>query len=105
MGWRPGTALPSLGLQGEGLLAASAPGAPTRAWYAPEPWREVPSIRLESRGDRLLLSSNGSVAEVAVDGTLDHALADVGDRLAAKPCARSPGLVLVVRVLRARHCG
>jgi alpha-galactosidase len=82
MGWRAGTALPAVGLQGEGLLAVSAPGAPTRTWYAPEPWREVPSIRLESRGDRLVVSSNGSIVEVAFDGTLDDALAGVGDRLA-----------------------
>jgi alpha-galactosidase len=82
MGWRSGKALPHRGFQGEGVLAVFAAGHPIRIWYAPEPAREVASIRARALGDRVLVSADGPVVELTVDGTLDQALATVGDSLA-----------------------
>jgi alpha-galactosidase len=81
MGWRPGKELPRRGFQGEGILALHTPGDPVHVWYAPEPGREVPSIRLEADGDRALVEADGHVVKLSVDGTLDRALATVADRL------------------------
>lgn len=90
MGWRPGKAPPRDGFQGEGILAVAAAGEPVRVWYSPEPAHEVASIRLEARPDRLLVSADAGVAELAVDGTLERALETVGDRLARARIERVP---------------
>jgi alpha-galactosidase len=81
MGWRADEELPDHGFQGEGILAVAAEGEPVRVWYAPEPANEVASIRAEAGRDRLLVFADGPVTEFAVDGTLDDALAALGERL------------------------
>jgi alpha-galactosidase len=90
MGWRAGKDLPDRGFQGEGILAVATKGEPTRAWYAPEPWRDVPSIRLEAGSDRMLVSADGPTVEIAVDASLDEALAALGDRLASSSLRSIP---------------
>jgi alpha-galactosidase len=82
MGWRSGKELPLHGFQGEGILAIVAVGEPVRVWYAPDPARDVASIRAEARKDRLIVSADRPVVELSTAGPLDHALATVGERLA-----------------------
>jgi alpha-galactosidase len=81
MGWRADKKLPDHGFQGEGILALAAQGEPVRVWYAPEPANEVASIRAEARRDRLFVSADAPVTELAVDDTLEDALAALGERL------------------------
>ena len=58
--YRPGVTVPEGVFQGEGLLALDpGDGSPVRLWAAPEPTREVPSIRL---------TVDGGLAEVTADG-------------------------------------
>lgn len=78
--FRPGMPVPEGVIQAEGLLAVAAPGGPARAWFAPHPATEVPTLRLRQRHDRWELSADGEVEEVSAD-TLEHALEAVGDRL------------------------
>ena len=81
MGWRPGRKLPAVGFQGEGILGIAAPGDPTRIWHAPAPDCEVASIRCEATDDRLVVSADGPVVELVVEGALHEALAALGDLL------------------------
>lgn len=81
MGWRPGKARPSSGFQGEGILGVAPGDEAVRVWFSTEPSRDVASIRLEGRGDRLVISADGPVTELAFDGGLEEALGTVGDRL------------------------
>lgn len=80
MGWRAGKPAPEDGFQGEGVLAVAGP-AGARAWYAPDPAREVPSIRARLEGDTIVVAADGATAEVEAE-SLDAALARVGDALA-----------------------
>lgn len=62
--YRPGHPVPEGVFQGEGLLALDpGDGSPVRLWAAPDPTRQVPSIRLEFR--------EGSRAEVSADGPVE----------------------------------
>lgn len=83
-GYRPGKPGPATGFQGEGLIAVAAgDGAPVTAYYAPDPWREVTSIRVEAIDDRLLVAADGEVA--TLEGpTLHSALVAVADLLAER---------------------
>jgi len=90
MGWRAEKVLPDHGFQGEGLLAVVAPGEPVRIWYAPDPAREVASLRLEALEDRLLVSADGPTAELVVEGTLERALGDLGALLTPGPVVSVP---------------
>lgn len=79
VGWRPGRPVPEGVIQAEGLMAVAPAGGPARAWFAPEPGREVPTLRLTARGE---LAADGRVEEMhAAD--LAGVLAMVGDRLGA----------------------
>ena len=78
--FRPGKPVPEGVIQAEGLLAAMAPGEPARAWFAPDPATEVPTLRLRQRHDRWELSADGEVEQVSAD-TLEGTLEGVGDRL------------------------
>ena len=89
MGWRPETPVPEDAIQGEGILALVVPGEPVRAWFAPEPSRAVASLRLAALPDRVVVSADAPVRELAVEGGLDDALAAIGDEL-------SPGAVASV---------
>ena len=90
MGWRPGTALPEHGFQGEGILGLAAPGEPTRVWYAPDPAREVASVRLGAMRDRVLVSADGPIAELTLQGTLEKSLEALGALLAPGPVISVP---------------
>jgi alpha-galactosidase len=78
--FRPGKPVPEGVIQAEGVLAAATPGEPARAWFAPHPSGEVPTLRLGENRDRWELSADGEVEEVT-GPTLRGALEAVGDRL------------------------
>ncbi|MEW2044525.1 glycoside hydrolase family 36 protein [Streptomyces sp. NPDC005476] len=62
--YRPGVTVPEGAFQGEGLLALDpGDGAPVRLWAAPDPVREVPSIRLTRAGTVVEISADGPVKE------------------------------------------
>jgi alpha-galactosidase len=86
LGFRPELPAPDIGFQGEGLLAIQpTPDAPVTVWSAPDPHREVPSIRAELSDGRVVISADGEVDETTHPGGIDAALrahADgVADRL------------------------
>ena len=81
-GFRPERPAPDTGFQGEGLLAVLTAGGPVRAWYAPDPWSAVPSIRCSVHDDRLVVSADGSLGAVEA-ASLQAALGQVADALAA----------------------
>jgi alpha-galactosidase len=78
--FRPGKPVPEGVIQAEGVLAVATPGEPARAWFAPHPESEVPTLRLRERRDRWELSADGDVEEVT-GATVSAALEAVGDRL------------------------
>jgi alpha-galactosidase len=85
MGYRPEMPAPEQGFQGEGLLALdSGSGEPIRIWWAPDPHRDVPSIRLLAADDRLIVSANGQVDEATYAGTIEQALGQWAEALAAR---------------------
>ena len=85
MHYRPGKAVPEQGFQGEGLLAVvSGDEGTVRIWSAPDPSREVPSIRARSVDGRLVVSADGEVAEASYTGGLYTALAAWADQFAAR---------------------
>ncbi|WP_329337339.1 alpha-galactosidase [Streptomyces sp. NBC_00663] len=62
--YRPGVTVPEGAFQGEGLLALDpGDGSPVRLWAAPDPVREVPSIRLVLAGTVAEVSADGPVKE------------------------------------------
>lgn len=76
MAFRPETPAPETGFQAEGLLAVEpAPGAPVEVFSAPDPTVAVPSIRLTTLGDRLVVTADGEVTHRTIDGPLPDALA------------------------------
>ncbi len=77
---RPGKPVPEGVIQAEGVLVLAPRDGPARAWFAPEPGREVATLRLESNGGMLELWADGAVDELQA-GDLDGALAAVGGRL------------------------
>jgi alpha-galactosidase len=81
-GFRPHRPQPDAGFQGEGLLAVVAEDGSARLWYAPDPWREVASIRAEATPEGTIVTADGPVTERAA-ASLDAALVDAGDALAA----------------------
>jgi alpha-galactosidase len=72
MAFRPGTPPPDRGFQGEGLLGITDDEGRTLLLTAPDPWREVPSIRVTALADRLVVHSDGQVA--ALEGEHLHDL-------------------------------
>lgn len=78
--WRPGKPVPDGLVQAEGLLVIALPEGPARAWFAPEPGREVATLRVETRGDRAVVSADGPVAFLEA-ASLEAALGEVGERL------------------------
>ncbi|WP_215455670.1 glycoside hydrolase family 36 protein [Streptomyces sp. ATCC 21386] len=62
--YRPGVTAPAGTFQGEGLLALDpGDGSPVRLWAAPDPVREVPSVRLAVRDGIAEISADGPVKE------------------------------------------
>jgi len=75
MHYRPGKPVPEEGFQGEGLLAVGSGDEGTvRIWSAPDPSREVPSIRARALDGRLVVSADGEVTETSYTGGLYAAL-------------------------------
>jgi alpha-galactosidase len=95
MRFRPGTALPDDGVQGEGLLVVDpGGGAPARVYATLDAAADVPSIRAEWHADRITIHADGPVEQwtTAADapGPADHpALTDFGDRFGAAARART----------------
>src|SRR5688500_18014524 len=61
MSYRAEKPPPPGGFQAEGLLAVVTPEGPVRLWAAPDPTREVPTIRARAEADRLVISADGPV--------------------------------------------
>src|SRR5262249_46014350 len=75
MHYRPGKPVPRDGFQGEGLLAVGSGDEGTvRIWSAPDPSREVPSIRTRALDGRLVVSAGGRAAGTSYRGGLYAAL-------------------------------
>lgn len=85
MRFRPETPAPSRGFQAEGLLVVDpGTGGPSRLYAARDARQEVPSIRAELVGDRLVVAADGPVTvELAPDG-IESGLARFGDTSAAQ---------------------
>jgi alpha-galactosidase len=81
-GHRPGKPAPPSGFQGEGLLAIVPDDGPVRVWHAPDPWREVASVRAQAVDGRLVVTADGAVVETSA-ANLAEGLARVADVLAA----------------------
>jgi alpha-galactosidase len=86
---RPGKPVPEGVIQAEGVLAVAGRDGPARAWFAPEPSREVPTLRMREVRGRWELSADGPVEELEAP-TLEQALAGVGDRLRIGPTRTIP---------------
>lgn len=78
--FRPGTPVPKGVIQAEGLLAVAPVDGPSRAWFAPDPAREVATIRVEVKGARAVVSADGQVDSLQASD-LWSALGVVADRL------------------------
>jgi alpha-galactosidase len=87
--FRPGKPVPEGVIQAEGVLAVATPGEPARAWFAPEPAREVPTLRLVQSRDRWELLADGAVDEIQGPNLLG-ALEAVGERLRSGPVRAVP---------------
>src|SRR5437660_11908914 len=78
-----GRDLPGEGFQAEGLFAVDpGDGGAVRVWSAPDPTRDVPSIRACARQGTLVVSADGAVNESSYDGGLWTALATWADDFA-----------------------
>ncbi|MDX3245904.1 alpha-galactosidase, partial [Streptomyces sp. ME18-1-4] len=74
--YRPGVTVPAGVFQGEGLLALDpGDGSPVRLWAAPDPTREVPSLRLTAQDAMAEISADGPVKEYTGTG-IQAVLAD-----------------------------
>ncbi len=85
MRFRPGTPLPAQGFQGEGLLVIDpGTGAHARAYVAQHISEQVPTIRAERAGSRLVVSADAPVTTRMVPGHGAVALSHIGDELALR---------------------
>jgi len=82
MRFRPGTAVAPTGIQAEGLLVIDpGTGEPARRYAATRP-TDIPTLRTELSGDRLLVRAAGPVSTATYDDAV-AALTTYGDELAA----------------------
>ena len=82
--YRPDRGAPADAFWGEGLLAVDpGTGEGVHVFGARSPGGPIPSVRADRRADRLLVSADGPVDELRVDGDLPQALARWGERFAA----------------------
>lgn len=79
---RPGKPVPPGQIQAEGVLAVEPQDGPARAWFAPDPQREVATLRVKVERGRARVSADGEVESLEAPD-LRAALAAVGDRLRA----------------------
>ncbi|MES5825198.1 glycoside hydrolase family 36 protein [Streptomyces sp. RG80] len=88
--YRPGVTVPEGAFQGEGLLALDpGDGSPVRLWAAPEPTKEVPSIRLTVEGDTAEVTADGPVKEWT-GATVQTVLGDWAASLGVTPPRPAP---------------
>jgi alpha-galactosidase len=92
MAFRPELPAPAEGTQGEGLLALQPePGAPVTVWSAPDPHREVPTLRSRLEGrDLVVIETDGDVYQDSYEGDLDEALRQHGDTVVRRQELPSP---------------
>jgi len=91
MRFRPETPAPPRGFQAEGLLVIDpGTGGPTRVYAARDAREEVPSIRAELHGGRLVVEADGPVTVELVEDGIGVALAGFGDACAARLGADAP---------------
>lgn len=83
MRFRPETPAPAAGFQAEGLLVVEPEPGRQRVYAAADPRTEIPSIRAELHGNRLVVSADGPVRSHDTEGTLGRALERYGDETAA----------------------
>ncbi|MFT5221822.1 MAG: alpha-galactosidase [Glaciecola sp.] len=94
MAYRPETPAPAAGHQGEGLVAIRRePDGPVDLFAAPDPTRAVPSIRVAHLGDRALVSANGPVEHLRLEGSWHHVLTTWASMLANRLDVPSPAPV------------
>lgn len=79
-GWRPGKPVPDGVVQAEGVLVVDGGNGVADAWFAPEPAREVPTIRLEAGASQAVVSADGPVERLAAQD-MEAALAGVAARM------------------------
>ena len=84
--FRPGKPVPTGAIQAEGILAVAPPDGRARAWFSPQPWREVATLRLSVKGE---LSADCAVEEVQ-GNDLIGVLEAVGDRLGSGQVRKIP---------------
>jgi alpha-galactosidase len=83
MAFRPEAPAPDRGFQGEGLLAVQvAPEAPVTVVAAPDPHRDVPSIRAEVVDGHLVVAADGAVVIHEDPGDVPTALARHAEQVA-----------------------
>src|SRR3954469_6932388 len=82
-GHRPERPAPPSGFQGEGLLAVEVDGH-ARVWSAPDPHREVPSIRARPEAGRIVVEADGDLDEHESASGLDDALRAWADAVAER---------------------
>lgn len=78
--FRPGKPVPAGVIQAEGILVIAPEDGAARAWFGPMPAREVPTLRVELRGARAIVTADAEV-EALEAADLESALAAVGERL------------------------
>jgi alpha-galactosidase len=88
MVWRASCPPPTDRFQGEGLLAVVAAGGSVSAWAAADTAGEIPSIRASVVAGRIVISADGSVVELPVQGGLTSTLGDWASRAAQDACVR-----------------
>ncbi len=91
MRFRPETPAPAPGFQAEGLLVVDpGTGSPSRVYAARDAHTEVPSIRAQLLGDRLVVATDGPVTVELAPGGIEPGLARFGDEFAYRMDAGAP---------------
>ena len=91
MRFRPAVPIPAQGFQGEGLLVVDpGTGDAIRTYRAPDASRVVPCIRARLDGSRLLVTADAPVQTEQRAGSIDTALAGLGDQFSARMNVSAP---------------
>ena len=91
MAFRPERPAPDTGFQGEGLLVVATPDGGTLTFAAPDPTREVPSIRAIPTRTGLVVSADGEVERRHGESGIDAALVAWGDDHRVDVASIEPG--------------
>jgi alpha-galactosidase len=83
MAFRPEVPSPTVGFQGEGLLALVNADRSVDVFYSAEPEIAMASIRARVEGDRVVVSADGPVQRLAA-ANLDEGLGNVAENLATR---------------------